>query len=191
MNCAHLTWERASTLADNTTAASNISLIPFGWVDSEEEDPDVRHLDPTTRERLSELVQTADIVDSEFRSLRESMMDRDAPMQSWGLIRVVEGGGTGTELPGDGLQLLYTISAYSEKEAWYLVFCHASSPGLPKERLPEDYPVDCLSMIESLLGTRRRVADVLPHFVSINTGAYRIVPMQGDLFGEDMRPSVQ
>lgn len=180
---SHLTWEYAHKLSDNVTQSIRLKVLPFGWVDTEEEEREVRHLDEETRLNISELVQTADIVDSEFISLRQSMMDRGAPLLSWALLR--EG-----EEEGEPSQFLFTIGAYSLKEAWYLVFCHASSPKARLIGLPEDYPVDCVQMIEGLLGESGRVGDVMLNFISLATGAFRIVPAQGGLFRSKQRQPV-
>ena len=147
-----------------------LSTIPFGWVEVEDEEEELRDLPADVRSRASEWLQAADVVDSELRSYIDSQSARGVRKGLWGLLHDAEGG-----VP----TLLYTFNAFSKLDARYWVLCHCSAPGLPRGAFPRDYHLCALKIMRTLLEPSGRLADIMPNFVAMDLGDYRLVRVAG------------
>jgi hypothetical protein len=146
-----------------------LNIVPFGWVDDEEEDHGAADVDRETRDRFSVLLQAADVVDSEIRSFVSMYKEDSVPQRIWALIHC----------PAEGAsRVLYTFRAYRHKDATYRVLCHCTSPLLPRGVFPEDYPICIVAFIDALLRDNGRLADIMHNFVAFDLGEYHVVPFQ-------------
>jgi hypothetical protein len=175
---AVLSWDGVSGLTgilNDAVRGEIANALPFGWVDSEEEDDGARELPRRRRQEIAVLVQAAYVVESEVESLRDVMKKRGMPVRNWILLRTDESGDT---------KALYLIKALTINEAWYLVICHACDKHNARgvgtiggDPLPDDYAIDPVALAKQLLEPSGRLSDVMSNFFSIAVGDYHIAPI--------------